>query len=273
MRHRALLATAVLVAVATAAPLPAAAAPPGLANPAHNAPPMSMAVCFQGGRPVVGYSSPACARSQLSAIDKARAGEGLGPMVLPGWYSKLTVPEQLLVVTDLEREARGLPIFVGLSASLDAMARKGALAGVDPVGPALGAWGSNWAGGYPTALAADFGWMYDDGPGSYNLDCTRANMSGCWGHRDNILGNYGPHPFMGAASVPYDGTTTSMTELFATWAPGPLVWRLPGRIGASSGGFSAPAATTTTTPMPLPAGTPSPPHHPAPAVTGSADAG
>ena len=32
--------------------------------------------------------------------------------------------------------------------------------------------------------------MYDDGPGSYNGDCTKGNMSGCWGHRDNILGTF-----------------------------------------------------------------------------------
>ena len=34
--------------------------------------------------------------------------------------------------------------------------------------------------------------MYDDGPGSGNLVCVPANMTGCWGHRDNILGDYGP---------------------------------------------------------------------------------
>ncbi len=94
------------------------------------------------------YGSLACLHSQLAQIDQARASEGLGPMVLPGWYPKLTVPEQLLVVAGLEREARGLPIFVGLSASLDAMARKGALADEDPVG------GPPWAPGAVTGQAA-----------------------------------------------------------------------------------------------------------------------
>ena len=36
-------------------------------------------------------------------------------------------------------------------------------------------------------LAAMYGWMYYDGPGGYNLDCTSPSDSGCWGHRDAIL--------------------------------------------------------------------------------------
>ena len=212
---------------------PAAAQAPearALANPRANLSIGALSGC--AGASSGAWGTTPCLRSQLAAIDSARAAEGLGPMVLPGWYPRLTVPEQLLVVTDLERQARGLPIFVGLSASLDAMARKGAEAGTDPVGPADASWGSNWAGGYPTAVLADFGWMYDDGPGSGNLDCTQRDTAGCWGHRENILGNYGPHPAMGAASVLLNGTSLSMTELFATTAPGPLAWRLPGRIGA-----------------------------------------
>ena len=73
--------------------------------------------------------------------------------------------------------------------------------------------------------------MYDDGLGSGNLVCTRSNMTGCWGHRDNILGNYGPYPVMGAAVAAWHGLL-SMTELFVPSATGPLAWRLPGRIGA-----------------------------------------
>jgi hypothetical protein len=30
-------------------------------------------------------------------------------------------------------------------------------------------------------------WMYDDGTGSANVDCSPASPSGCWGHRENIL--------------------------------------------------------------------------------------
>ena len=32
--------------------------------------------------------------------------------------------------------------------------------------------------------------MYNDGYGGTNLDCTSASDPGCWGHRDNILGNW-----------------------------------------------------------------------------------
>ena len=38
-------------------------------------------------------------------------------------------------------------------------------------------------------LAAIYGWMYYDGPGGFNLDCTSSDSSGCWGHRDIILDN------------------------------------------------------------------------------------
>jgi hypothetical protein len=40
-------------------------------------------------------------------------------------------------------------------------------------------------------LDADYGWMYDDGRGSGNLDCPRSGGPGCWGHRHGILDNFG----------------------------------------------------------------------------------
>jgi hypothetical protein len=46
---------------------------------------------------------------------------------------------------------------------------------------------ANWDGGDSSALKADFGWIYDDGPGSGNLDCTSSDTSGCWGHRHDIV--------------------------------------------------------------------------------------
>jgi hypothetical protein len=58
---------------------------------------------------------------------------------------------------------------------------------------------SNWAG-TSDPLLADFVWMYDDGPGGGNLECRPpTDNGGCWGHRQNILGSYGPHPEMSAA--------------------------------------------------------------------------
>ncbi len=156
-------------------------------------------------------AGPACTIRVLAAIDAARASEGVRPMRLPADYRTLSPAEQLLVVTDLERVDRGLVPAIGLSPSLNRRALAGARNGTDPeLTPMFGNWaGSNWAGGYPSPLEADFEWMYDDGAGSPNRDCTAAGATGCWGHRDNILAAYQAPLAMGAA---VDGG--SMAELF-----------------------------------------------------------
>jgi hypothetical protein len=114
-------------------------------------------------------------------------------MVLPPDYAQLTVPEQLFVVINLERIGRGLSPFAGLSAPLDANARAGAAAANDPpdLGGAYLLVDGEWAGGSVNALDAVYGWMYDDGPGSGNLDCPRGGAPGCWGHRHGILDDFG----------------------------------------------------------------------------------
>jgi hypothetical protein len=163
-----------------------------------------------------GQQAPAnCQSAVVWAIDQARATEGVAPLHLPSDYDALSVPAQLLVLTDLERVDRGLPGFTRLSAKLDVMAERGAVANTDPSGPSGRTWGSNWAGGEPSALLADYDFMYDDGLGSPNLDCTRATPNGCWSHRVNILSDYGLHPSMGAAATKVDGVT-SLTELLAS---------------------------------------------------------
>ena len=182
----------------------------------------------------------ACTREQLAYINLAHRKEGIAPMVLPGWYVTLTIPQQLLVLTNLERQARGLPMFTGLSQSLDGMALVGAKRMKDPNGPSSVQWGSNWLMFAPSALYADFVWMYDDGPGSGNPACTRTVHWGCWGHRQNILGDYGQSPVMGAAAVS-PNSQLSTTELFAPSAPGP-VWHMPGHIGAAGPGSVLSAA-------------------------------
>jgi hypothetical protein len=179
------------------------------------------------GQPAPGAS---CEQAAVQAIDTARAAEGVGPLVLPAGYNALKPAGQLLVIADLERVDRGLPGFSGLSAQLDAMAQRGAAQGQDPTGPVNFAWGSNLALGYTSVLAADYAWMYDDGPGSDNVDCTATSRSGCWGHRQNILGDYGPDPAMGAAAVTAilgGAPVLSMTQLFATSPAGPLAYRIP----------------------------------------------
>lgn len=153
----------------------------------------------------------ACTGGVLAAIDVARAAEGVQPMTLPANFAWLNGAQQLLVVTNLERVDRGLVPALGLARSLDGRALIGARNDTDPVlQPIYGNWaGSNWAGGYGSVLEADFEWMYDDGPGSPNLDCPAAGQPGCWGHRHNIIAPYQAPLAMGAAVL-----GVSMAELF-----------------------------------------------------------
>jgi hypothetical protein len=146
-------------------------------------------ICAQSGID----TSTRCTAATLAALDHARALEGVGPMVLPTDFAQLTVPEQLFVVINLERVDRGLAPFVGLTAGLDGNARKGADAANDPppLGDAYLLVDGEWAGGSVNALDAVYGWMYDDGAGSGNLDCPRAGAPGCWGHRHGILDDFG----------------------------------------------------------------------------------
>lgn len=208
----------------------------GLANPKANEPrTAAMAAACKGG------PGPTCEAAVVKAIDDARAAEGVGPMHLPSYYGSLTEAQQIFVLADLERVDRGLPGFPGLSSGLDHMAQAGATANNDPNGPSGATWGSNWAGGEASALFADYDWMYDDGPGSPNLDCTKSDPSGCWAHRENILGDYGTEPSMGAGVAKVNGVM-SLTELFASTPPGGLDFQPPA-VG-TAGQLVAPRAAT-----------------------------
>jgi hypothetical protein len=195
-----------------------------LADPAVNVPRTSaieQACNRDGAQP--------CQQVVVHAIDRARAAEGVRPLELPSYYDSLPVAGQLLVLTDLERVDRGLAGFTGLSSKLDALAEAAAISDDDPTGPSGTAWGSNWAGGEGSALLADYDWMYDDGPGSPNMDCTSAVAGGCWDHRRNMLSNYGPHPAMGAAATMVNGVT-SMTELLTSGPVGALDYAMPAMV-------------------------------------------
>jgi hypothetical protein len=160
-------------------------------------------------------SGSACISSALADINTAHAAEHVPAMVLPSNFASMSVPVQLLNLANLERVERGLTPILGLSASLDQDAQAAAAQDRDPM--ATHFYGdmmtSNWAGGDRSALEADFEWMYNDGLGSGNLDCTRSNASGCWGHRHDILWHFTGPIAMGAGY----GTGQygpSMTELF-----------------------------------------------------------
>ena len=176
-----------------------------------------------------------CARAALAAIDTARATEGLGPLPIAlGPFLRLSPAEQIFVLTDLERLSRGLPPFVALLPSADAVAAGAAAAGADPTlprsRPTLGGapvvqWGANWAGGTANALGANYYWMYDDGPGGDNIACTQADRSACFGHRENILtrfsagacGGAGPATLVMGAAVTEEGnpSTVSLADIEA----------------------------------------------------------
>jgi hypothetical protein len=167
--------------------------------------PSFLASCSQGDD-----GSP-CNSLVLAALSHARQTlEKLGGMSFSlAGYEKLTPAEQLFVTVDLERTARGLPPALVLSRSLDAIAQAGAQAGRDPaigdVRPLPGGGrpayqGATWAGGWINPLGSDYGWMYDDGPGSTNQDCRSDGSGLCWGHRDIILVAFGSGSCGGGAS-------------------------------------------------------------------------
>ena len=133
-------------------------------------------------------NSAPCTQALLAEIDYGRATEGLAPVTLPSNWAGLSVPEQVFVIVDLERVARGLQPFLGLSFIWDAVAQTGAGDYEDPPAPQGYPWeGTEWAGGVANPLQADFVWMYNDGYGSPNIDCESAGAPGCWIHRNNIL--------------------------------------------------------------------------------------
>src|SRR5579863_8492443 len=73
-----------------------------------------------------------CTNYILSAINNARAIEGVRPMDLPSNWFSLSVPQQLFVIADLERTARGYPPYLGINATLTAEAQHAAATNSDP---------------------------------------------------------------------------------------------------------------------------------------------
>ena len=219
---------------ADAAPGRPAAAQTGIVPPKNPSRSLAPSPDFMASGSCASRSnSRACNREVLKAIAHARKVlEKMGGMSFSlTAYLKLTPAEQLFVTADLERTERGLPPATVLSRSLDKVAQLGARRGEDPPlgrvparlpggGQVVGL-GGNWAGGWLNALGADYGWMYDDGLKSPNEDCTNQSRSGCWGHRDNILGTFSSKAACGggasalAMGAGYAARINSRTELFA----------------------------------------------------------
>lgn len=135
-----------------------------------------------------------CINAAVFYLDQARTRLHLAPYRLPAGFVKLSPDRQILILSNLDRAAYHLRPIVGVTPALNRVARGGTPGnpGVrgdgDPVLHAAGVQTtSNWAVGFPNIVLAYEAWMYDDGPGSSNLDCTAANSAGCWGHRQDVL--------------------------------------------------------------------------------------
>lgn len=192
------------------APAPAAPAPAPHTYHATSNPPASVAPTAQMQSDCYSSRLAACNRDSLAAINKARAAEGLGALQLPSNFDSLSNNNQVFAVINAERTSRGLPAF-SYNSAYQSSAQNGANTSSDPTGPPGSEWSAIFASGYPTALAADFAWMYDDGPNSPNGDCTTYSSSGCWAHRNAILSPWAGGAGVGWATV---NGTTNIAALF-----------------------------------------------------------
>jgi hypothetical protein len=182
---------AVSITLAGAAPIPVTSSP--LANPTSNLTADFGSSCWPAG-----YQALACEEAEVADIDSALASEGLQPLSWTAALYNLSTSEQEFVVTNQERVLRGLAPITGMDTAADQNALAGAQAENDPrtssVPGEISAVG-NWAEDYGP-LGSDFDWMYNDGPGSFNIDCPSGSTSDyCWVHRDQILTNTGSGPF------------------------------------------------------------------------------
>jgi len=188
-------------------------------------------------------NSAPCTQALLAEIDYGRATEGLAPVTLPSNWAGLSVPEQVFVIVDLERVARGLQPFLGLSFIWDAVAQTGAGDYQDPPAPQGYPWeGTEWAGGVANPLQADFIWMYNDGYGSPNIDCASAGAPGCWIHRNNILAvGSCATCLVGAGYATVDGFSSVAAVFVEPSAAPPLAFTWAGNVAPYLGRPAPPA--------------------------------
>jgi hypothetical protein len=210
--------TALAIALAGVIAHGAAAQGPVGADPQFNFPVTALPdACWQAPK------GAACIGASVALLDQARAKLGQPRYVLPRNFVSLTAAQQAFVLTNLDRMLYRLAPIPGLTAGLDRAASAGVRAQTDPQpGNGWYAFTSNWAGGYPNIVLAYEGWMYDDGLGSGNLDCTANHRGGCWGHRHDILWRFDPHGAlaMGAAAHTASGGRSGYAMLLEQARPG-----------------------------------------------------
>ena len=220
-----------------------------------------------GSCPYYIYSNTTtCSNDAVSAINSAlNTLESLPALSLNmSAFENLTAPEQIFVITNVERVNRGLPPAVALTTQLNQVAQTAASASTltDPDlsvwsltgGTQVYSWGSNAAEGTSNALGSDYYYMYDDGYGGVNGDCTTPSSQWCWGHRDNILGTFinnsecsnNPNTYMGTGYTPGASSTFSTyTEILVGacgTAPTDVVFTWTQALQLLNGSVTTPSA-------------------------------
>jgi hypothetical protein len=153
----------------------------------------------------------------VSAINQARAAEGLGPLALPVGFSAESLDAQMLTLVNEERVDRGLAPVKGVSGTLDAAARVGARSGNPPILPtglAAGHSATLWSSVWSPVLA-DYLFLYDDGEGGVNLDCVTHHLGPCWADRRALLANYPGPLLMGVGSSGRGGGVSGLGLVMA----------------------------------------------------------
>jgi hypothetical protein len=201
--------------VGVLAPLAAAGNP--LTNPAHNVAEGSNFDYACSDLNATTASQTRCLNAALPRFDVARRLEGLPALVLPKVFVRLPIGQQLLILINLERTARGLDPAMGLSPDANRDAMVGARVSEDPPMTKT-VFTSDLILGTNSALLAVFGWVYNDGWGgtratTSNGDCLTAKTPACWGHRDSILTNGGGDDSAGGLVI---GAATSRARGWLT---------------------------------------------------------
>ena len=219
--------------------------------------------------------SQRCVAAAITDLNGARANLGQPPYILPTNFMSLTPEQQGFVLANLDRLLYGLPPIPGITAALSEDAAVGVQNDTDPrpSDPNFNYFTSNWAGGFYNMPLAYEAWMYDDGPGSGNLDCNSSATSDCWGHRHDVLWSFdGTNPLAMGVSAGTDAAgSTGFAMLLGEGGPGyapvyTYTWARAVAAGANGGASGEPSATSgsgtaTSDPTPAPSSPTAKPVH------------
>jgi hypothetical protein len=198
-----------------------------------------------------------CVEAAVGYLNQARANLGQPPYSLPADFVSLTPIQQALILTNDDRVLYHLAPVSGVTDALDQDAAAGLTSDSDPQPSSQNWYGytSNASWGDVNMVAAYEGWMYDDGPGSDNVDCTASHPGGCWGHRHDILWQFGPGTLaMGAAAGTDSSGNPAYTMLLIQGSPSynpafTYTWAEALADGAGSAGSGSSGSGSTAGPV------------------------